>query len=307
MPAGADSLASRLARARQARGWSEDEVCRQLLLSRAQVRDLEAGQQKAFYTPYFHDKALRKYAALLGVALDQTPQAPVVTASEDDRRDTRDATPPDAEGVEPVAAAAAPSVETQTEAAPEVSRAEVSPPEVLRTEVLRTETEAPVNAMPRVLLVVAAGVLLVALIAWAVVRAAARPDGLPPVAAVHMPMPLEAVPLSPPWSAIAPQRAVESAAAAPGPAADDGTALGAVTAAQRTWLYVRYANGTVDERSLEPGGRYVLAARPVFLAVGTSAVTLEVRGRYVPVDPWIVDGQVRLGRMELAALPGLDR
>lgn len=306
MPASTDSLASRLARARQAKGWSEDQVCRQLLLSRAQVRDLEAGTQKAFYTPYFHDKALQKYAALLDVAVDETPQAPVATVS-DDRRDTSHATPADVVGREPVAAVAALAVEAQVAAAPEVSRAEVSRAEMLRAEVLRAETEPPVSAIPRGLLIVAAGVLLAALSAWGVVRSAAGPDGLPLVATVHMPMPLEAVPLSPPWSAIAPQRAVDAAPAAPQPAADDGTVVGAVTAAQRTWLYVRYANGTVDERSLEPGGRYVLSARPVFLAVGTSAVTLEVRGRYVPVDPWIVDGQVRLGRMDLAALPGLDR
>ena len=62
---------ARLAEARKARDLSVDEVARILLLSGAQVRDLEQESERAFYTPWFYRQALRKYALLLGVALDE--------------------------------------------------------------------------------------------------------------------------------------------------------------------------------------------------------------------------------------------
>lgn len=349
--AGAEPLPVRLARARAARGWSEDEVCRRLLLSRAQVRDLEAGRQKAFYTPYFHDKALRRYAELLDVSLDERAVAAAAEARAADAPpgDERPAEPPPVEAqpeearpvsvpevegtpdlratgfgavsqeLEPPTDGSARSAESDaavpapiSEPVPEPARTAVAAaPSPVVPVPAAWDTPSPLPWPAR--LGIGGGVLALVLLTGWWVTDTLQPATRPATTPARVPTAIPATPLPPAWSVIAPERESEGAADSAAGASEDtardadrpagAQRFGVVTAARRTWLFVRLGNGTIIERSLEPGGRYVLPSRPVFLAVGTADVTLEVGGQNVPLAPWIVDGQVRMSRGALDVLP----
>ncbi|MFP5379782.1 MAG: hypothetical protein ACLGHP_08565 [Vicinamibacteria bacterium] len=77
---------------------------------------------------------------------------------------------------------------------------------------------------------------------------------------------------------------------------------GAVTVDRATWVFVRYADNSVVERSVGPGQTVVFDSLPIYLAVGTPRLTLSIGARAVDVAPYTANGQVRLTREDLAAL-----
>jgi hypothetical protein len=81
----------------------------------------------------------------------------------------------------------------------------------------------------------------------------------------------------------------------------ESESYGSLEVRQSTWIFVRYANGEVVERSLAAGDAYVLTTPPVYLAVGTIETRLRVAGRDVDTTPWVSNGQLRLGAQAFAS------
>lgn len=91
----------------------------------------------------------------------------------------------------------------------------------------------------------------------------------------------------------------------PDPAALDVTApFGAVSVPSATWMFLRYIDNTVIERTLDAGERAVFEKPPVYLAVGAPDVELMVGSQRVNTAPFIVNGQLRLRASDFNALAG---
>jgi cytoskeleton protein RodZ len=132
---------------------------------------------------------------------------------------------------------------------------------------------------------------------WAMYRRAPTP------ATTHIEAPPPA-PLAPPGPLPAPETPAPVAenVVAKQPATTRG-AIGTLQFNADTWVFVRYADGTVVERKVTAGLSYAIEADPTFLIVGSTDATLSVRGRPVDVARWIRDDQIRIGKSALAASP----
>ena len=73
----AQRISGQLGAARQARGLSQKEAAYQLALSADQINCLENQSLKSFYSPEYYVVAAKKYAAFLGVTVEQ-PRASAV-------------------------------------------------------------------------------------------------------------------------------------------------------------------------------------------------------------------------------------
>jgi len=77
-----DAWAQTLAQARGEQGLSLLEIARELMLSPAQLRDIESGSMQSFHGSGYYVRAVQKYAKRLGVALDPTVEALPLTDSQ---------------------------------------------------------------------------------------------------------------------------------------------------------------------------------------------------------------------------------
>jgi cytoskeletal protein RodZ len=76
-----------------------------------------------------------------------------------------------------------------------------------------------------------------------------------------------------------------------------------ISVGKSTWVFVRYPDNRVVERSLAAGDELEVGPLPVFLAVGTAdSVEVRVENRPVALGPYIRNGQVRMTKPELASL-----
>jgi hypothetical protein len=76
-----------------------------------------------------------------------------------------------------------------------------------------------------------------------------------------------------------------------------------ISVGKSTWVFVRYPDNRVVERSLAAGEELEVGPLPVFLAVGTAdSVEVRVENRPVALGPYIRNGQVRMTKPELASL-----
>jgi hypothetical protein len=83
---------------------------------------------------------------------------------------------------------------------------------------------------------------------------------------------------------------------------DDGRA-GIVTLARPAWVFVRYGDNSVTERTLQEGESLTLTSAPIYLAIGAGeGVTLTLRGRPIDVSPFRNGDEIRIRASELAAL-----
>jgi cytoskeletal protein RodZ len=296
-------IGTRLQSARAERGLSLDDVAAKVLLSPSQIRGLEQGDPKAFYSPSFYNQGLRKYAALLGVpdallndavlAVVSAPavQAPPVmyeasvAADDAPRWGARIAA---VAAVIAIVAAAAAGIgwwRTQ-EAARVAAAAEPVPPPPMPDAPPVTQAPAltPTPAEPAADVEAADAVDPASL-------AQAEP-------AVATAAPLTAV------ATTATTAAATNVTPVPGTAAN-GTAgpYGTVRAGSSTWLFVRYADGDTEQRNLDAFASFTLIKRPVYLVLGTTDVVLTVRGRRIDVAPWVTEGEVRINGRAFAATP----
>jgi hypothetical protein len=261
-------------RVRTERGLTLDTVGAALLLSVRQVRALEEANVTAFHNVRFFVAALRKYAQFAG--LDTAP----------------------------------------------VDRM-MPPPRVVPERMASVVPHFKPDTGGR------RGAFMVALSALAVMAAlavaagggyvwwqqasdvpAARAD-VPAAAILRVPAVAPATVVQGSLSA-APQLALPSGSAddaggpsPPDPAALDVTApFGAVSAPSATWMFLRYIDNTVIERTLDRGERAVFEKPPVYLAVGSPDVELMVGSQRVNTAPFIVNGQLRLRASDFNALAG---
>lgn len=77
-----DAWASALAAARAEQGLSIVETARELMLSPAQLRDIESGSMNAFHGSGYYFRAVKKYAVKLGVVLDPAVDSLPLTDSQ---------------------------------------------------------------------------------------------------------------------------------------------------------------------------------------------------------------------------------
>jgi hypothetical protein len=97
----------------------------------------------------------------------------------------------------------------------------------------------------------------------------------------------------------------DQAAVVPVSAADDQT-FGRVRVGRRTWVFVRFATGTTLERVLGEGEELPLADVPTYIAVGRADdTTIEIGGRAIDTDRFIVNGELRVGSSQLSRLVAL--
>jgi hypothetical protein len=84
---------------------------------------------------------------------------------------------------------------------------------------------------------------------------------------------------------------------------DPGGRHGAVSVSTSTWVFVRYADNSTDERRIGAGTRFTFKAQPVYIAVGTAAgTTITVNGRVIDAAPFTANGQIRIGKAFLGTL-----
>ena len=88
------------------------------------------------------------------------------------------------------------------------------------------------------------------------------------------------------------------------PPADASAPFGAVRAPTATWMFLRYIDDTVVERTLAAGELAVFEKPPVYLAVGALDAELTFGSQRVNTAPFIVNGQLRLRASDFNALAG---
>jgi hypothetical protein len=272
-----------LAEARREQDLSIQMVGSRLLLSPTQVAALEEVNADAFYSAEFYASALKKYAALLGVALDQIdrvivgPERPDTGPAIGFKRGRRSAEAP-LVPVRPrktaIAAAAVfvgalaswPIVSSFRSTPARVTMATASGPSDVRTAETRS------------------------------VEPVVSPTLTAPISEPKM---VEAVD-----TPAAPVRQDERAAAVPlADTASSADVFGRVRAETPTWVFVRYANNATAERGLAAGDEFVLRERPTYLAVGSAeSVHVEISGREIDTAAFAANGQLRIGSSSLARL-----
>lgn len=274
-----------LAAARAAQGLSLAAVADRLLLSMRQARALEHAEVKAFYSASFFLTALRKYAALLGVT---------------------------AEFPDPQTSAHGPT-EMAQDAALAVAVADGHERPGLPEDHARTSRRAATIAVSAIALA-----LLGVGASWvwtsgrppesAADRLAtpasmgATPTGAPPsssgVASAPPPAPEPLPVASPPPAPAPPAPPVEPAPVG----ASDVEGRGSFRVGSPTWIFLRYANGEVVERTIMDGEKQVIESPLTYLAIGIPDVDLVLEGRHVDVTRYVVNGQVRMRAADFAAL-----
>jgi len=275
----AAELGQLIARARADRQLSVDDVAAALLLSNRQVRALENPEPSAFYGEDYFIKALQKYLEFIGVPgmpADLFERLLAVVPSEHEPGQL----PPKA----PSAPRRLSSRQVVLVAAALVGIA------LLGASYLGEHLLAPAPQAP---------------------HETVAPEPVPPVplaatAIGGAPLELAAAIASRPPVEVA--RVVADAIEAPAPApartpprpARDP--VGQVSVGRSTWVFVRYGNNEAIERSIGPGVPLWLTSVPIYLAVGVPEVELTLGGEPVDVGPYVANGQVRIGRADLAAL-----
>lgn len=259
-------IGQRLQAARAERGLTLEDASAKVLLSPSQIRGLEHGDAKAFYSPHFYNQGLRKYAALLDMA---------------------DALPNGAEPVTPESAS--------------------RPQENDLAALAPRRGPAPTTIVAA--LVVVAGAIAGGL--WWQARPvpelqATAPEAPPPVPPAP---PVDQPPAVAPIESSGDVQAA-SASALDAPVETTGAAAtgtyGTVRVNTATWIYVRHADGTVVEQTLDAGAVHTIAARPTYLAIGSADVVLTVGGQRIDVAAWVSNGQLRISGRAFAAPPLLQ-
>ena len=243
--------------ARAERHLSPGAVMDRLMLSSAQLAGLERGESSAFWTPHFFEKALRSYAALLGVTsplLDEVllVASPILAAP------TRNRVGPTARLL--VAAGLLVCFVGGSVAVCYSSRLPLVGPSAVPG--LRETTSAPVLA-----------------------------------ATAHPPRRQAA-------SADAPTlRAASAATSSPTP-----LDRGRVVVAHTSWVFVRYPDNTVVERTLQPMQSLTLREWPIYLAVGSigandaDGVRFSWGDRTIDLTSFTRGNEVRIRAAQLVAL-----
>jgi cytoskeletal protein RodZ len=277
-------VGARLAASRSQRGWTHADVANRLLLSTAQVTGLEHADASAFHNPAFFAAGLRKYARLMAI---DCPEAILVPKS---------ARLADAE----------------------------RPPRAIREAAARDTGAAPTrdakpsrSSVPMEWLAVAAIVVLTAGGMAMYFRARTPPVDVAPVSSakaadlkspphdappVDRPEPSLPETLSTSAPSIPAPRPTDPPAAAPPAPVDDGAA-GVVTVTKPAWVFVRYGDNSVTQRTLLAGQSLTLTSPPIYLAIGASeGVTLALRERPIDVSRFRTGNEIRIGANDLAAL-----
>lgn len=269
------SLGRLLAHQRLTLGISLDDASRHLLLSKSQIEGLERGDPAAFYNPQFYRQALRKFAAYVNVAL---PEEPTVADL-------------------PAPVLAPPPPPTQFE---------------------------PPSRVPVYLTIAALLLVVVGGAGWLLARsgggeatseaaalAAVRVTTIPADVRAEIPAAPAAPPAAPGLSLDVPQEQQESAAAPATPTAvvepASASAVGMLTVDDPSWVFVRYVDGSVVQRGINPGEQLALTQRVVYLAAGTRTVHVTVADRMIDTRPFVTDkGEVRVSARQLEGWPFPD-
>ena len=100
----------------------------------------------------------------------------------------------------------------------------------------------------------------------------------------------------------------------PGPSLDvpqaqevAASAVGILTVDDPSWVFIRYADGSVVQRAVNPGEQLALTQRMVYLAAGTRTVHVTVADRMIDTRPFVTDkGEVRVSARQLETWPFPD-
>ncbi|MCC7243550.1 MAG: DUF4115 domain-containing protein [Acidobacteria bacterium] len=265
LPGSCPGIGRQLAGVRAARQLSVEDVASRLLLSKAQVMGLEAGDAAAFYTSAYFLRGLRKYMAFAGVPdelLDLSPPDEEEADHPDDLRLT------------------------------------------LATAAVEPATAGPrVSGHTAWVMIVVVAAVLIGLATLGISRyGGATADISVPSDIVQLDSawPLPAQPLRAAAVAQPPVQSIAAQLAIP----DDGATV-RLSVGKATWVFVRFPDNRVTERRLAAGEAFEVGPLPAYLAIGTAdSVDLRVEDRPVALEPYIRNGQVRITRPELAALTG---
>lgn len=274
-------LGTQLAEARARRGLSISEVATLLGLSRAQVTALEQVHPEAYYGAEFYCSALKKYLIYMGFSPAEGARVLVGPAS-----------------VSP--AGAAPERRPRTSAAPALSAADGSATSYWRRLGVLATAAVAVSAVTTWWLL---GSRATPSVEQPDTHAGGRPVREPAGAnpagrVVPAPAPLPPEATAAPLPAATSPAPTELVAVASAPA----IRYGSVAVSRRTWIFVRYADNSVDERGLAAGESLFFRGQPVYLAVGAAAgTTVVVDGRPIDTAAFHVKGQIRIGRAFLGA------
>jgi hypothetical protein len=269
-------VGARLDATREQLKLTHADVANRLLLSTAQVHGLERADATAFHNPAFFAAALRKYATLMAIDCPEailTPKSPPSVRPASNRESmaaARSGSKPSRSSV-PMEWLAVVAIVVLTGAGLAWYFGGRTSPPVDGAAQSRATLPAPPEpfdgAEPSLLLSVPA-------------TSAALPDELPAPAPV---------PVNPP-------------APAP-PAGVSAGGAGVVTLARPAWVFVRYGDNSVIERTLQAGQSLTLTSAPIYLAIGAGdGVTLTIRQRPIDVSPFRNGDEIRIGSSDLAAL-----
>ena len=252
------ALGHLLSAARAELHLSPGYVIERLMLSSAQLTGIERGDSTAFWTPKFFEKAVRRYAALLGVV------------------------------------------------SPLLDEVLLIPPPIL------AEPVGSRVARPTARLLVKAG-LLACLIAGSLAwyyssrLQSAGPSAAPDLrGTISAPVPVATVQ---PYGRQAARADTPTLPAPPVTASPPLTPeLARVVVAQTSWVFVRYPDNSVVERTLQPFQSLTLREWPVYLAIGSieandaDGVRFSWSDRTIDVTPFTNGNEVRIRAPQLAAL-----
>lgn len=279
----AAELGERARAARVGRGLDIGTAARAVMLSPAQLTSLETAQPEAFYGAEFYANALRKYLQYLG--LDAASAGHVLI---------QPGTPAVAPSPRPARTPSlAPTVVAAAVTASAIGGWFLLAPRRQAPAATSTSGQAEPDAQP-------AGQ------AGADVQPAsedrlpiASPEVVPPA---EVPAAAPALALQTLSDTLSPVLQT-SGLAESSPTAAPAARFGSVAVSGATWVFVRYADNTTDERHLGPRETFVLRAQPVYIAVGLADGTaISVNGQPIDSKPFVVNGQIRIGRAFLGTL-----
>jgi cytoskeleton protein RodZ len=292
-------IGRQLQAARMAKGTSIADAAKALMLSPAQIGALETVQPEAFYGADFYTNALKKYLIYLNLSPAESERALLRPAEPEKkptpfrRKQTAEAQAPQAPPKAARGAAFTPTLVAAAVAASAMAGWWILAPK-RQAPTATSSTGRPGDGSP------------------AAEQATAPP---PPAPALDKPAEAETIELD---AANAAASAVSAVSATLAPVmqaselpevanvTDASGRYGAITVATSTWIFVRYADNTTDERRIAPGDTFAFRSQPVYIAVGAAkGTTIVVGGRTLDAAPFTTNGQIRIGKAFLGTFVAL--
>lgn len=269
-----NSIARALKSARELRAESVADAAFKIALSPAQIRAIEAGDLKPFYSSHYFLQAAQRYADFLGIALTQaTPPIPNQSSQAADQLRQTSPDQPEADLTQP---------------APPVKATPATPPHIQSKPDPAAKTQAARSSV-RPWLAAALGLGLTAAIGLQML------GGTPAPAPTPSPSPLQATAASPQGSvdlaqaapAVAPLASTNAATRSPSVPTSAASHLSVSSA---TWVQIVLNSGEKQNFRIEPGQKIGFEPEKTAAIVfgKPEQAELNVNGRRVDITPFML-------------------